>query len=72
MTSRTTSLDVAIQILLTSFNVPIENFTYAKSKRGVWFARKDEIADWALKTATSRRSFDRGPVTKTGLSGPAN
>jgi peptidoglycan/xylan/chitin deacetylase (PgdA/CDA1 family) len=46
--------------------------TYAKSKRGVWFARKDEIADWALKTRKITPYLDRGPVTKTGLSGPAN
>ena len=25
-------------------------FTYAKSKPGVWFTRKDEIANWAMKT----------------------
>jgi peptidoglycan/xylan/chitin deacetylase (PgdA/CDA1 family) len=46
-------------------------FTYAKSKPGVWFARKDEIADWAMKTRDQTPYLDRGPVTKTGLSGPA-
>ena len=44
---------------------------YAKSKPGVWFARKDEIADWALKTRGTTPFLDRGPVDKTGLSGPA-
>ena len=46
-------------------------FTYAKSKPGVWFARKGEIADWAMKTRSQTPYLDRGPVTKTGLSGPA-
>jgi peptidoglycan/xylan/chitin deacetylase (PgdA/CDA1 family) len=26
--------------------------TYAKSKPGVWFARKGDISDWAMKTKT--------------------
>src|SRR5262245_49388547 len=46
-------------------------FTYAKSKPGVWFARKDEIADWAMKTRDRTPYLDRGPVQKTGLSGPS-
>jgi peptidoglycan/xylan/chitin deacetylase (PgdA/CDA1 family) len=46
-------------------------FTYAKSKPGVWFARKDEIADWALKTRDKTPYLDRGPVQTTGLSGPS-
>lgn len=45
--------------------------TYAESKPGVWFARKDEIADWALKTRNQTPVLDRGPVTVSGLSGPA-
>jgi peptidoglycan/xylan/chitin deacetylase (PgdA/CDA1 family) len=45
--------------------------TYARSKPGVWFARKDEIADWALKTRNITPYLDRGPVQKTGLSGPS-
>jgi peptidoglycan/xylan/chitin deacetylase (PgdA/CDA1 family) len=44
---------------------------YAKRKPDVWFARKDEIADWALKTRGTTPVLDRGPVGKTGLSGPA-
>ena len=45
--------------------------SYAKGKPGVWFARKDEIADWAMKTRGMTPVLDRGPVGKTGLSGPA-
>jgi peptidoglycan/xylan/chitin deacetylase (PgdA/CDA1 family) len=44
---------------------------YAKSKPDVWFARKDEIADWALKTRNLTPALDRGPVGVSGLSGPA-
>src|SRR6516162_2789647 len=44
---------------------------YAKSKPGVWFARKDQIADWAIKTRGTTPFLDRGPVGETGLSGPA-
>ena len=40
-------------------------FTYAKSKPGVWFARKDEIADWAMKTRDKTPYLDRG----SGLAG---
>ena len=42
-----------------------------KGKPGVWFARKDEIADWAMKTRDKTPYLDRGPVGKTGLSGPS-
>jgi hypothetical protein len=42
-----------------------------KTKPGVWFARKDEIADWAMKTRDKTPCLDRGPVQKTGLSGPS-
>ena len=44
---------------------------YAKSKPSVWFARKDEIADWAIETRGTTPFLHRGPVGKTGLSGPA-
>jgi peptidoglycan/xylan/chitin deacetylase (PgdA/CDA1 family) len=44
--------------------------SYARSKPGVWFARKDAIADWAMKTRGTTPVLDRGPVSKTGLSGP--
>lgn len=45
--------------------------TYAKSKPGVWFARKDEIADWALKTRGQTPVLDRGPAGVSGLPGRA-
>jgi peptidoglycan/xylan/chitin deacetylase (PgdA/CDA1 family) len=46
--------------------------TYAKSKPGVWFARKDEIARYALETKGSPTPIvRRGPPTETGLPGPA-
>ena len=34
--------------------------TYAKSKPGVWFARKDEIAKWALEHRSITPVYDRG------------
>jgi len=37
-------------------------FAYAKSKPGVWFARKDEVAHWAMKTRDATPYLDRGPV----------
>ncbi len=43
--------------------------TYAKSKSGVWFARKDEIAEHALKDRKNTRVYDRGPPPVTGLPG---
>lgn len=45
--------------------------TYAKGKPGVWFARKDEIADWALKTRSGTPVLDRGPAGVSGLPGRA-
>ncbi len=45
--------------------------TYARSKPGVWFARKDEIAKYALQTKGMTPVFDRGPATETGLPGPS-
>jgi peptidoglycan/xylan/chitin deacetylase (PgdA/CDA1 family) len=45
--------------------------TYAKSKAGVWFARKDEIAAYALKNRANTPVYDRGPPTVTGLPGSA-
>jgi peptidoglycan/xylan/chitin deacetylase (PgdA/CDA1 family) len=47
--------------------------TYAKSKPGVWFARKDEIASYALKTKGSpTRIVSRGSPAETGLPGSAS
>lgn len=44
---------------------------YAKSKPGVWFARKDEIAAWALNQRAITPVYDRGPPTVSGLPGSA-
>jgi peptidoglycan/xylan/chitin deacetylase (PgdA/CDA1 family) len=45
--------------------------SYAKSKPGVWFARKDEIAQWALTRRAYTPVYDRGAPTVTGLPGSA-
>jgi peptidoglycan/xylan/chitin deacetylase (PgdA/CDA1 family) len=44
--------------------------TYAKSKDGVWFARKDEIARWALANRSTTPVINRGSPNVTGLPGP--
>jgi peptidoglycan/xylan/chitin deacetylase (PgdA/CDA1 family) len=43
---------------------------YAKSKAGVWFARKDEIARWALQHRSDTPIISRTSPTVTGLPGP--
>jgi hypothetical protein len=43
--------------------------TYAKTKPGVWFARKDEIARWALGHRSFTPVCERGAPTITGLLG---
>ncbi|MDR3509549.1 MAG: polysaccharide deacetylase family protein [Caulobacteraceae bacterium] len=45
--------------------------TYARSKPGVWFARKDEIARWALEHRADTPVERRGPPTLSGLPGSA-
>jgi peptidoglycan/xylan/chitin deacetylase (PgdA/CDA1 family) len=45
--------------------------TYARSKPDVWFARKDEIAHWALTNRSATPILKRGPPTVTGLPGSA-
>jgi peptidoglycan/xylan/chitin deacetylase (PgdA/CDA1 family) len=45
--------------------------TYARSKPDVWFARKDEIAHWALSNRSATPVLKRGPPTVTGLPGSA-
>ena len=45
--------------------------TYARSKPDVWFARKDEIARWALSNRSATPVVKRGPPTVSGLPGPA-
>jgi len=42
-------------------------FTYARSHDGVWFARKDEIARWALSQRQNTPVVHRGPPAETGL-----
>ena len=44
---------------------------YAKSKPGVWFARKDQIAQWALANRAATPVRDRGAPTVSGLPGSA-
>jgi peptidoglycan/xylan/chitin deacetylase (PgdA/CDA1 family) len=44
---------------------------YMKSKGDVWFARKDEIARWALQNQNHTPVVQRGPVAETGLPGPS-
>jgi peptidoglycan/xylan/chitin deacetylase (PgdA/CDA1 family) len=44
--------------------------TYAKSKGGVWFARKDEIARYVLANRVGTPVVDRGSPSVTGLPGP--
>ena len=43
--------------------------TYARSKPGVWFARKDEIAAWALEHRETTPVYERGSPIVTGLPG---
>ena len=51
---------------------PLDRFlTYARGYKDVWFARKDEIARWALQTRTQTPVVERGPAGLTGLPGPS-
>src|SRR5258706_894016 len=43
---------------------------YARSKPGVWFARKDEIARWALANRAGTPVLKREPPTASGPPGP--
>src|SRR5258707_3067388 len=45
--------------------------TYVRSKPGVWFARKDEIAQWVLSNRGNTPIVTRGAPTVTGLPGSA-
>jgi peptidoglycan/xylan/chitin deacetylase (PgdA/CDA1 family) len=45
--------------------------TYIRQKDGVWFARKEEIARWAVAHPEHTPVVMRGPVSVTGLPGPA-
>jgi peptidoglycan/xylan/chitin deacetylase (PgdA/CDA1 family) len=46
--------------------------TYARSKPDVWFARKDEIADWVLRNRWTTLVEHRGDPRITGLPGSAD
>ncbi len=43
--------------------------TYARKHKDVWFARKDEIAKWALETRSQTPVVEREPANVTGLPG---
>jgi hypothetical protein len=45
------------------------SLTYATSHEDVWFARKDEIAKWALEHREDTPILHRGPASGTGLPG---
>ncbi len=42
---------------------------YARSKPGVWFARKDEIANWVMKHRAATPVYERAAPTESGLPG---
>jgi hypothetical protein len=44
---------------------------HAKSKPDVWFARKDEIARWAIEHPSMTPVYDRTPPIETGPPGSA-
>jgi peptidoglycan/xylan/chitin deacetylase (PgdA/CDA1 family) len=44
---------------------------YMRQREGVWFARKDEIARWAMAHPEHTPVVRRGRVVETGLPGPA-
>jgi len=46
-------------------------FDHMRRKENVWFARKDEIARWALTHREHTPIAERGPAGETGLPGPA-
>jgi peptidoglycan/xylan/chitin deacetylase (PgdA/CDA1 family) len=43
--------------------------SYATSHEDVWFARKDEVAKWALEHRADTPILHRGPASATGLPG---
>ena len=45
---------------------------YARSKPGVWFARKDEIARFVVEHRDSTPVLERAPADRTGLPGPSS
>jgi len=51
---------------------PDRFLTYARSKAGVWFARKDEIAAYALEYRDITPGLLRGAPNDAGLPGSAS
>jgi peptidoglycan/xylan/chitin deacetylase (PgdA/CDA1 family) len=47
-------------------------FSYVARHPGVWFARRDEIAAWALRTPDITPKIERAPAEKSGLPGVAH
>jgi peptidoglycan/xylan/chitin deacetylase (PgdA/CDA1 family) len=48
----------------------LERFlTWARGRSGVWWARRDQIADWALGTRDTTPTIERTPVEQSGLPG---
>jgi peptidoglycan/xylan/chitin deacetylase (PgdA/CDA1 family) len=47
-------------------------FTWARGFPDVWWARRDEIADWALETPDITPTITRAPAEKSGLPGDSN
>ncbi|HMF60117.1 MAG TPA: polysaccharide deacetylase family protein [Vicinamibacterales bacterium] len=45
---------------------------YARTKAGVWFARKDEIARFVVENRASTPVLERAPADRTGLPGPSS
>jgi hypothetical protein len=45
--------------------------TYVSGKSGMWFARKDEIANLAIEHRATTPVYDRGAPAVTGLPGSA-
>jgi peptidoglycan/xylan/chitin deacetylase (PgdA/CDA1 family) len=46
--------------------------TWARELPGVWWARRDEIADWALATPEITPTVERAPVEISGLPGQSS
>jgi peptidoglycan/xylan/chitin deacetylase (PgdA/CDA1 family) len=45
--------------------------TFATGHPDLWFARKDEIATWALSTPANTPTVERAPAPRCGLPGPS-
>ena len=45
--------------------------TRLRERDGVWWARKDQIADWILARPETAAWVERGPAPVSGLPGPS-